>query len=80
MALLDIEVKNITNTTIDKKLQPLPSLIKHEIDNSPLIKNLASSTTQLHQAILDFQKQPMQRSTGFHQPESIYFHVSKLLI
>jgi hypothetical protein len=38
MALLDIEVKNITNTTIDKKLQPLPSLIKHEIDNSPLIK------------------------------------------
>ncbi len=51
--LTETDVKNITNKTIDKKLQTLPSLIKQELENNPVIKNLpTSSTTQLHQQYL----------------------------
>jgi len=80
--LTETDIKNITNKTIDRKLQTLPSLIKQELDNNPVIQNLStSSTTQLHQALLDLHKQPKshQRTIGFHQPESKDFHVSKLL-
>jgi len=82
MTLTDADIKHIINLSIDKKLQTLPSIIKLEIDNSPVIKNLpTSSTAHLHQALLDLQKQPKahQRATGFHQPESKDFHVSKFL-
>jgi len=80
--LTDADIKQIITFNIDKKLQTLPSIIKQEIDNSPIIKNLpTSSTAQLHQALLDLHKQPKsyQRNTGFHQPESKDFHVSKFL-
>jgi prefoldin subunit 5 len=82
MTLTDADIKQIITFNIDKKLQTLPSIIKQEIDNSPIIKNLpTSSTAQLHQALLDLHKQPKsyQKNTGFHQPESKDFHVSKFL-
>jgi hypothetical protein len=82
MTLIDADIKHIINLRIDKKLQTLPSIIKQEVDNSPVIKNLpTSSTAHLHQVLLDLHKQPKshQKTTGFHQPESKDFHVSKFL-
>jgi hypothetical protein len=44
MMLTDADIKHIINLSVDKKLQTLPSIIKHELDNSPVIKNLHTSS------------------------------------
>jgi len=79
---METNIIKIVQTTIDKKLQTLSSIIKHEIDSSPTIQRLQSATTmQLSQALLNLQKQskPQPKATGFHQLESKDFHVIKLL-
>ncbi len=81
-AYMETNIIKIVQTTIDKKLQTLSSIIKHEIDSSPSIQRLQSATTmQLSQALLNLQKQskPQPKATGFHQLESKDFHVIKLL-
>jgi len=72
----DILLQTI-NTNIEAKLRNIPSLIKHEVENT--LQTTQAPTPQQPTTQSHVTSRPPAKMTGFHQRESKDFHVSKLL-